>query len=131
MGENFAKDVAFAVDVRIFKVQLDEAFEQPCGALRFAERRRGDGGELHLPAADLRLVQMQPLEGGMYVALRGEFLDAVEGGHSFSLGVVDAHEKKSAGRDSGSSGGAVFCGEYARDVRRRDAAAGCVYKTTD
>jgi hypothetical protein len=31
----------------------------------------------------LALMQMQPLEGGMDARLRGELLNAMEGGHTF------------------------------------------------
>lgn len=72
--------VADGIDVRISEAEFGEAVEEPGGARGFAEGRRRNGKNLHEPAAQLRLVQMQPVERAMHSGVRGELRNAEIGG---------------------------------------------------
>ncbi len=54
-----------------------EAVEEPGGAGLLGEGRRGDGEHLELPQAELRLVEMQPVEGAMDGNQAGKAADAL------------------------------------------------------
>ena len=75
----FGEDVADGVEMRVVETKLAEAGEEPGGAGGFGERRSRDGEQLQLPAAELRLVQMEPLEGAVDAAVGGEGGDAGQG----------------------------------------------------
>jgi len=65
-----------------------EAIEEPGGAGGFAEGRRGNADDFELPLAELRLVEMQPVERAMHRGEGGEACDAAlgrrGGGHQYS-----------------------------------------------
>jgi hypothetical protein len=55
---------------------LVESFEEPGGARGFVERWGGNADEFKLPLAELRLVEMEPVEGSVDRGERGEACDA-------------------------------------------------------
>ncbi len=59
--------------MEVGEAELLEAVEEPGGAGLFGEGWRGDANELKLPLAELRLVEMQPVEGAMDGGEAGEF----------------------------------------------------------
>ena len=61
----FGEGVACFVDVDVGEAEGLEAVEEPGGAGGFAEGWGGDADELELPLAELRLVEMQPVEGAV------------------------------------------------------------------
>jgi hypothetical protein len=80
LGEEFGNGVAFAVEVGVREAKLVEATEEPVGAVVFAEGWGWDADELELPGAELRLVEMQPMEGAMDGSESGESCDSALGG---------------------------------------------------
>ena len=88
--------------------------------------RRGDAQHFELPATELGLVQMQPVEGAMDRRVCGEACDAElgGGGHSLSsrLGgrVFDGDEEEALGWGGGASGRAVAGCEQGRNRVRQD-----------
>ncbi len=79
-GDSSAEDVACVVDVDVGEAEGVEAVEEPGGSGGFAEGWGGDADEVELPAAELRLVEMQPVEGAVDCGERGEAGDAMVGG---------------------------------------------------
>ena len=75
-GGQFGKDVAFFVDVDVGEAELLEAVEEPGGAGGFAEGWGGDADDVELPLAELRLVEMEPVEGAMDRGECGQARDA-------------------------------------------------------
>ena len=55
------------------------------GAGFFVERRRGNGEELGLPAAELQFVEVQPAEGAVDGGVGGEVGDVPLGGADHAL----------------------------------------------
>ena len=80
----FRQGVAFTVDMRIYQAKHGELLEEVLSASGFRKRRRGDRDGFQLPAADLRLMKVQPREGAMNgaVACKGGDAGIVGGAHS-------------------------------------------------
>jgi hypothetical protein len=79
-GREFGQDVAGVVEVRVGEAELLEAVEEPGGADGFAEGWGGDADQLELPLAELRLVEVQPVEGAVNCGEGSEACDAALGG---------------------------------------------------
>ena len=76
----FGEDVAGVVEVDVGEAEGVEAVEEPGGAGGFAEGWGGDADDFELPLAELRLVEVQPVEGAMDRGEGGEAGDAALGG---------------------------------------------------
>jgi len=123
----FGEGVAGGVDVGVGEAELPETVEEPGGAGLFAEGWGRDAEKFELPLAELRLVQMQPVERAMHRGCGGEACDAElgGGGHSLSsrLGgrVFDGDEEEALGWGGGASGRAVAGCEQGRNRVRQEA----------
>ena len=76
----FGEGVADVVDADGGEVEVVKAIEEPGGAGGFVEGGRGDAGDFELPGEDLRLVEVEPVEGAMDGGQGGEVGDAALGG---------------------------------------------------
>jgi hypothetical protein len=76
----FGEGVAGVVEMDVGEAELLEAVEEPGCAGRFAEWWGGDADDVQLPLAELRLVEMQPVEGSVDSGECGEAGDAALGG---------------------------------------------------
>jgi hypothetical protein len=79
-GCEFCEDVAFVVEVDVGEAELVEALEEPGGAGVLGKGGRGDADQFKLPEAELRLVQMQPVEGAVNGGEAGEAGDSTVSG---------------------------------------------------
>ncbi len=112
VGE-LGEGVAGVVEVEVGEAEGGEALEEPGGAGLLGEGGRGDGEHLELPAAELGLVQMQPVEGAVDGELGGEAGDAalgerglVGGGRGGHSGVASGYSTETRKRPLGGGGGA-------------------------
>src|SRR5207249_697693 len=70
-----ADDTALLVNGDAAEPDITEFFLQPGGALALAERRCGDRGEFHLPAAEIFFMAAKPVEGGKHAGELGNLRD--------------------------------------------------------
>jgi hypothetical protein len=78
--EELGEDVAFVVEVGVGEAELVEAVKEPGGAVVLCEGGRGDADEFKLPLTELRLVEMEPVEGAMDWGEAGEAGDSTLSG---------------------------------------------------
>src|SRR5271170_2283653 len=118
IGLEFGEGIAGVVEVDVGEAEVAEAVEKPGGAGGFAEGWGGDADQLELPLAELRLVEVQPVEGAVDCGEGGEASDATlgggGGGHQYSTStrkrpragaVGPAAERLRAARISGMASG--------------------------
>ena len=128
----FGEGVAGGIQVRIGEAELAETFEKPCSAGLLAKGWGRNAEKLELPLAELKLVDVQPVEGAMHRGRGGETRDAeLSGGvHSSGasykvlgarFGIFHVDEKKALRRGGWAGSGAVACSQQIGDGVRRNA----------
>jgi hypothetical protein len=82
-GSQFSESVPFVVQMQIGEAEVFEAVEKPGGPGLLVERWGGDADEFKLPLTELRLVEVQPMEGAMDGGKAGQAGNAALGGRGW------------------------------------------------
>jgi hypothetical protein len=78
-GCEFGEGVALFVEVEVGEAEVMEALKEPCGAVLLVKGRCGDSDEVEEPAAQLRLMEVQPVESAVSCGQGRKFDDALVG----------------------------------------------------
>jgi hypothetical protein len=78
-GFLYAKSISDSIKFHVLKAKLAKARAEPLCAGLFSKGRGGDRGQLRLPAHDLLLVEVHPLESAMDAAVGGDLRHAGKG----------------------------------------------------
>jgi hypothetical protein len=89
LWEELGEGVAFAVEVWVREAKLAKAMKEPGCAIVLGEGRGGDADKLKLPLAELRLMEVEPVEGAM------DWSESSEA-HDSALSGGDRHQKRTS-----------------------------------